>query len=37
MKLYPSIVKAKKILNWRPKVKINFGLKKTINFYKKNG
>ena len=35
--LYPSIVKAKKILNWRPKVKINFGLKKTINFYKKNG
>ena len=35
--LYPSIAKAKKILNWRPKVKINFGLKKTINFYKKNG
>ncbi len=35
--LYPSIVKAKKIVNWRPKVKINFGLKKTINFYKKNG
>ena len=34
---YPSIVKAKKILNWTPKVKINFGLKKTINFYKKNG
>ena len=35
--LYPSITKAKKILNWRPKVKINFGLKKTINFDKKNG
>ena len=35
--LYPSIVKAKKILNWTPKVKINLGLKKTINYYKKNG
>ena len=36
-KLYPSITKAKKILNWMPKVKINLGLKKTINYYKKNG
>ena len=35
--LYPSIAKAKKILNWTPKVKINLGLKKTINYYKKNG
>ena len=35
--LYPSITKAKKILNWIPKVKINLGLKKTINYYKKNG
>ena len=35
--LYPSITKAKKILNWVPKVKINLGLKKTINYYKKNG
>ena len=35
--LYPSITKAKKILNWMPKVKINLGLKKTINYYKKNG
>ncbi len=36
-KLYPNITKAKKILNWVPKVKINLGLKKTINYYKKNG
>ena len=35
--LYPSITKAKKILKWMPKVKINLGLKKTINYYKKNG
>ena len=35
--LYPSITKAKDILNWTPKVKINLGLKKTINYYKKNG
>ena len=34
-KLYPSISKAKKILNWHPKTKINSGLKKTINYYKK--
>ena len=33
--LYPNITKAKKILNWMPKVKINLGLKKTINYYKK--
>jgi nucleoside-diphosphate-sugar epimerase len=36
-KLYPNITKAKKILNWVPKVKIDLGLKKTINYYKKNG
>ena len=35
--LYPSITKAKDILNWMPKVKINLGIKKTINYYKKNG
>jgi nucleoside-diphosphate-sugar epimerase len=35
--LYPSITKAKKILKWTPRVKINLGLKKTINYYKKNG
>ena len=36
MNLHPSITKAKKkILNWTPKIKINSGLKKTINYYKK--
>ena len=28
--------KIKKYINWRPKVDINSGLKKTINFYTKN-
>ncbi len=35
--LYPSITKAKKVLNWFPKIEINLGLKKTINYYRKNG
>ena len=34
MVLYPNTNKAKKILNWRPKISLNIGLKKTINFYK---
>ena len=34
--LYPSIAKAKKILNWKPKIGIFSGLKKTINHYKKH-
>lgn len=32
---YPNISKIKKNYNWRPKIKINVGLKKTINFYAK--
>ena len=32
-KLYPNISKARKILRWRPKIKLNIGLKKTINYY----
>jgi nucleoside-diphosphate-sugar epimerase len=32
-KLYPNISKAKKILRWEPKIKLNVGLKKTINYY----
>ena len=32
---YPNISKIKKNYNWRPKIKINLGLKKTINFYAK--
>ncbi len=35
-KLYPSIKKAKKILNWNSSVDINLGLKKTIRYYKNN-
>lgn len=31
----PNIEKAKKILNWQPKTKLEDGLKKTILFYKK--
>ncbi len=33
--LYPNLSKAKKILRWRPKVKLNNGLKKTIRYYAK--
>lgn len=32
--MYPSINKAKKILNWKPKVNFLSGLKKTIKYYK---
>ena len=35
--LHPSIAKAKKVLNWTPKIEIIPGLKKTINYYKKMG
>jgi len=33
LKLYPSIKKTKKIINWRPKILFNKGLKLTIKFY----
>ena len=36
LKLYPSINNAKKILNWKPKIKFNLGLAKTIKYYKTN-
>ena len=32
---YPNINKVKTIYKWRPKIKINDGLKKTIDFYAK--
>ena len=32
--VYPDIKKAKKILNWRPKIKWELGLDKTINYFK---
>ena len=34
MELYPSIVKAYKILKWKPKISLDNGLKRTISFYK---
>ena len=30
---YPSIDKLKKYFNWKPKIKFNTGIKKTINYY----
>jgi len=36
LKLYSNIYKAKTKINWTPRVKFVKGLKKTINFYKKN-
>jgi nucleoside-diphosphate-sugar epimerase len=32
--IFPNILKAKTLLNWKPKVSFNEGLKKTINSYK---
>ena len=37
IRLYPDISKAKDILNWYPKFSLEKGLKKTINYYRKNG
>ncbi len=34
MALYPNINKAKNILNWRPKISLNTGLKRTIKYYR---
>ena len=34
--LYPNINKAKRILNWKPKIDLHQGLIRTINFYRKN-
>ena len=31
--LYPDISKVKKYFNWKPKIKLKIGLKKTIRFY----
>ncbi len=33
LKLYPNISKAKKILNWSPKISFRKGIKKTIKYY----
>lgn len=34
--VYPDIKKINKILRWKPKIKFNDGINKTIKFYKKN-
>ncbi len=36
IKLYPKIDKIKKLLKWKPKINLDQGLHKTINYYKKN-
>jgi len=36
MKLYADIKKAKRLLNWEPRVKLETGLIKTIMYYRKN-
>ena len=36
VKLYPNISKAKKLINWMPKISLKKGLSKTIKFYKDN-
>ena len=36
IKLYPKIDKIKKLLKWKPKINLDEGLHKTINYYKKN-
>ena len=35
LKLYSNYQKAKKLLGWKPKTKLNIGLNKTINYYEK--
>ena len=35
MKLYPDITKAKKLLNWQPKIKFSQGLGLTIKSFTK--
>jgi len=35
-KMYPSIKKVKKIINWKPKIKIKIGLYRTIKYMKQN-
>lgn len=35
-KLYPNISKVRKNFNWKPKISILSGIKRTINYYKKN-
>ena len=34
LNLYPNIKKVKKYFNWKPKIKLDNGLRKTIYFFK---
>ena len=36
LKIYPDLKNAKNILNWKPRVDFESGIKKTINFYQRN-
>ena len=36
LKLYPNIKKIKKKINWKPKIDLITGIKKTVSFYKNN-
>jgi dTDP-glucose 4,6-dehydratase len=36
LKIYPDLKNAKNILNWKPRVNFESGIKKTINFYQRN-
>ena len=36
LKIYPDLTNAKNILNWKPRVDFESGIKKTINFYQRN-
>ena len=36
MSMYPNIKKISKYYKWKPKIKLNTGLSRTINFFKKN-
>ena len=36
MKLYPDITKAKRLLNWKPKIKFEQGIRFTLGSYKTN-
>ena len=35
LNLYPDIKKVKKYYNWKPRIKLDQGLRKTIEYYKK--
>ncbi len=36
IKIYPSLSKVRKILNWKARIKFSEGLRKTISYYNEN-